>query len=350
MATKLWLFRKDIWLLGGIIALLIFSNLMLFSAAPYLFPDYYAYIIVGLICLIIFSAIDFEIYEAFSTYLYSLSLALLIFNFIMGEVTRGVVRWITIGPYTIQPSEMVRPFLILFFAVFMTQKLLTIRRFIKALIAFSIPAILILLQPSLGVTVLLAVGFAGVTMSLDFDKRILLTAVLFTFLFMPLSWFILAPYQKGRILALLNPTSDPYGAGYNSIQAQIAVGSGKLTGRGLGEGVQTQLSFLPERHTDFIFASISEELGSLGSVLIILLSFFILWRLINIIGRAKTLGARAFVSGVFLTMFVQIFVHIGMNMGIMPITGIPLPLVSAGGSSLVATMIMLGMCISAKKG
>jgi len=139
------------------------------------------------------------------------------------------------------------------------------------------------------------------------------------------------------------------GGGYNSIQSTISVGSGKITGRGLGSGIQTQLSFLPERHTDFIFASISEEMGFVGALILITATIFLFWRMLYIMENSINPSARAFISGLFLTLFAQIFIHVGMNMGLLPITGVPYPLVSAGGSSLLATMISLGILVGTKK-
>ena len=165
----------------------------------------------------------------------------------------------------------------------------------------------------------------------------------------PFLWLILAPYQKARVMALISPVADPAGAGYNSIQSMIAVGSGMFTGRGLGEGIQTQLAFLPERHTDFIFASIAEELGFVGAGLVIALTFFVLYRIVIILENAINPVARAFAAGVFTTLFIQVLIHVGMNMGLLPITGQPLPLVSAGGSSLIATMATFGMLIQVKR-
>jgi rod shape determining protein RodA len=159
----------------------------------------------------------------------------------------------------------------------------------------------------------------------------------------------MADYQKARILTFLDPGKDPYGAGYNSIQAMITVGAGKFLGRGLGKGVQTQLSFLPERHTDFIFASIAEEMGFFGTFLLLVGLLFLFWRLSGIITDARSPSARAFVAGVFLTLFVQTFVHIGMNMGLLPITGVPLPLVSAGGSSLLGTSLAFALALTCRK-
>ena len=137
--------------------------------------------------------------------------------------------------------------------------------------------------------------------------------------------------------------ADPYGAGYNSIQSVITIGSGGVWGKGLGKGVQTQLEFLPERHTDFIFASIAEEMGLVGALFVLLVSFFLLYQIIVPIQKGGNYLERAFLSGIFLTLFTQVAVHVGMNMGLAPITGLPLPLVSAGGSSYLATMIMLGI-------
>ena len=145
----------------------------------------------------------------------------------------------------------------------------------------------------------------------------------------------------------MNPEADPLGAGYNSLQSMISVGSGKIYGYGLGKGVQTQLQFLPEQHTDFIFASVAEELGFIGSVTILLFSFFILWRLTVFMEMSESPAARSFIMGVFLVLLVQMIINIGMNLGLLPITGLPLPLVSAGGSSFIATMISIGIAMGA---
>ncbi len=340
---------KSPLLLGGIIFLILFSLLALYSIAPFLFPGYFLYIILASIAFVVFSKVDFDIWLIFSKHLYVFSVVLLILPLLIGQVTRGAVRWIEIGPLTLQPAELVRPFILLFFAKYLYEKELNLKRIAKSIMLLLIPLFLILIQPSLGVTILTAIGFFGVLLASTVDKRKIAMFIAIGLLFLPLGWYMLAPYQKSRVLVFLNPQSDPYGAGYNSIQSMIAVGSGKLLGRGLGEGVQTQLSFLPERHTDFIFASIAEELGFVGALLLLLGIFFLLWQIIKTIENAKSAESRAFASGVFLTLFLQVLVHVGMNMGIFPITGVPLPLVSAGGSSLLATMIALGMVYGARK-
>lgn len=341
---------KDIPLTITVGFLILISIITQMSIASFVFPDYYIFIFVSIILFFVFSKIDFEILEAFSGYFYVGSIIFLIIPLLIGQVTRGAVRWIPIGSLTIQPAEFVRPFIILFLASYLTKTAkIDMKRFAKACFMFAVPLSLILLQPSLGVSVLLSLGFLGVILAIGFDKRMLLVAILFGVVLAPFSWFVMAPYQKLRVKSLFLPEVDPYGAGYNSIQSKISVGSGGIFGRGIGEGIQTQLSFLPERHTDFIFASIAEELGMVGAGLLLFVLFFLLYRVISTAERAINPTARAFVAGIFLTLFAQTVVHIGMNMGLFPITGIPLPLVSIGGSSLLATMMMLGMVVAARK-
>lgn len=342
-------FQKDFWLSLTISLLLLLSIISLQSIAPDLFPTYYAYYIAGIICFIIFASLSFEIVKAFSTIGYILSILFLMLPIIFGQVTRGAVRWIQIGSITIQPAELVRPFLLVFFADFVTRKYLNGKRFALAWLLFLIPAFIILMQPSLGVTILTGIGFIGTLIYSSFNKKQFAVLIMIGVLCAPLGYFLLAPYQKTRVQALLTPHSDAAGTGYNSIQSMISVGSGKFFGRGLGRGIQTQLSFLPERHSDFIFASISEEMGFMGATLVLILLFFMLSRVIHIVEHPESIASGAFASGVFLTLLAQTIVHVGMNMRLLPITGLPLPLISAGGSSLLATMILLGMLVSAKK-
>lgn len=343
--------RKEPLLLIAIGALITLSTIMLNSVAPHLFPQYYLFIFLGLVFLLIFSSIDFEVYSAFSLILFIVSIVLLILPIAIGEVTRGVVRWIPIGSFTLQPAEIARPFIFLFFATRLATRFeeLSIKKLIKISLLFVIPFGLIFMQPSFGVAMVTLIGYVGVLLAVNFRKQLLLYVPILGMLGMPIIWFLLAPYQKERILSVLSSDPDPLGSGYNSLQALISVGSGMLTGRGLGSGVQTQLSFLPERHTDFIFAAISEELGFLGATITIILVFLLLYRVVAVIQKSNGLVARAFTSGVFLSLLAQATVHIGMNAGLLPITGLPLPLVSAGGSSFLGTCIMLGMVISAKK-
>lgn len=341
--------KFDLLLLLPILLLLVFSFFILKSVSPSLFPSYFWYFGLGILVFLFFSLFDFEVVSAFSKYLYIISILLLLITLIIGQATRGTVRWIPIGNLSFQPSEIVRPFLLVFFANYLTYQRLDLKRIIHTAILMAIPLFLILVQPSLGVTALTAVGFLGLFLAADLNKKNFLYLGAISLAIIPIVYFLLAPYQKTRITAFLDPTSDPLGVGYNAIQSTISVGSGMLFGRGLGKGVGTQLSFLPERHTDFIFASISEEMGFVGAIVLLFLTALIFYRLIKYLENAMNIPARIFLSGVFLTLFAQVFVHVGMNMGLLPITGVPYPLVSAGGSSLLATMITLGIVVGTKK-
>lgn len=341
--------KFDLLLILPIFLLLIFSVFILKSVSPSLFPSYYWYFGLGLFTFIFFSLFDFEIISAFSKYFYIISILLLITTLVIGQVTRGTVRWIPIGSLSLQPSEIVRPFLLIFFANFIAEKRINFKRLIQILLLMGFPLILILIQPSLGVTALTAVGFLGIFLASEIEKKYFLYLILIASILVPSAFFLLQPYQKTRIAAFLDPTSDPLGVGYNAIQSTISVGSGMFLGRGLGKGVGTQLSFLPERHTDFIFASVAEEMGFVGAAVLLLLTFLLLYRIISYSEHAINIPARIFLSGLFLTLFAQVVVHVGMNMGLLPITGVPFPLVSAGGSSLLATLTALGIVVGTKK-
>lgn len=341
--------KFDALLVVPIFLLLVFSIFILNSVSPALFPSYYWYFGLGLLAFITFSLFDFEIVSAFSRYFYIISIILLLITLVIGQVTRGTVRWIPIGSISLQPSEIVRPFLLVFFANYLSEQKLTFKRLVNALILMAIPLFLILVQPSLGVTTLTAVGFLGLLLASDINKKYFLFLALIVAALIPVVFFLLAPYQKTRITAFLDPSSDPLGVGYNAIQSTISVGSGMFLGRGLGKGVGTQLSFLPERHTDFIFASVAEEMGFVGAIVLLLLTFLLLYRIVSYSEHAINIPARIFLSGLFLTFFAQVVIHTGMNMSLFPITGIPFPLVSAGGSSLLATLTALGIVVGTKK-
>jgi rod shape determining protein RodA len=350
MFRKIAIFDNFDFVLGFFSAILIVISLVVLnSISASIFPQYFAFIILGFLVFLFFLQIDFEVLVAFSKIIYILSIVFLFIPLIIGQVTRGSIRWIPIGQLTLQPSELVRPFLILFFAVYLTETELNVKRFVWGIFYMALPLALILIQPSLGVAILTGIGFLGVVLASSIDKKYLLAGFAMISFLAPFLYKILQPYQKQRVVSFLDPSTDPTGVGYNSIQSMISVGAGKLLGRGLGKGVQTQLAFLPEKHTDFIFAAIAEELGFVGSMFLLVIIFFLLYRIAIISGKAKSPAARAFVSGVFLVLFIESMIHIGMNMGIFPITGVPLPLVSAGGSSFIATMIMLAVTMNAKK-
>ena len=338
------------WIFFIVIVLLVsISTFVLKSISPSIYPTYFFYILAAFIIFYIFVSIDFEVLEMLSKHLYIVSVVLLFIPLIVGQATRGAVRWIPIGEFSIQPSEIVKPFLVLFFASYLTEREINIFNLIKAFLFFLIPFLLILIQPSLGVALLTLIGFLGVILTLGIKKKYILFLILVFLAIFPFIWLVLQPYQRQRIQAFLNPYRDPLGSGYNSIQAVISIGSGKFLGRGLGEGVQTQLQFLPEKQTDFVFAAISEELGFIGGFLTVFGFFCIFWILTMIIEKAKNAVARAYLSGIFLIFFSESFIHLGMNLGLLPITGIPLPFVSAGGSALIGSSISLAIALKAKK-
>ncbi len=219
----------------------------------------------------------------------------------------------------------------------------------KAFLLLALPVFLILVQPSLGVSILTIIGFFGVLLATRLSKKYILVGILAMLISIPIFFKVMAPYQRQRIMTFLSPASDPFGAGYNSLQSTIAAGAGEITGRGLGHGIQTQLTFLPEKQTDFIFAATSEELGFVGGGLMLLATFVILFRLTTYMENSVSVAGRAYLAGFFLTYLAQVFIHTGMNMGMLPVTGLPFPLVSAGGSSLLATMIGLGIALGAYK-
>lgn len=340
---------KDIPLTISALFLMIFGAVVLNSLNRSLFPTYYIYIAIAILFFIIFSMIDFDIVALFSKHLYIVSVILLLITLIVGRVTRGTVRWIHVGPGSFQPAEIVRPFLILFFASYLGGENLDFKKIGKAILLLAVPVILILAQPSLGVSILTIAGFLGVFLAGKYNKKYILLVIVLSLALIPVAWKLMAPYQKERISTFFGPESDPRGSGYNSIQAKIAAGSGRIFGTGLGKGIQTQLAFLPEKETDFVFASIAEELGIVGAGLVLIATFIILLRIIHFIENSISPSARAYLSGFFVVYLIQVFVHIGMNMGMLPITGLPLPLVSSGGSSLLATMIGLGIAVGAYK-
>jgi len=336
-------------IISSVFLLIVISNFVLHSISKNLFPGYYLYVVTALIIFYIFLKIDFEVLLAFSKHLYFLGILFLIITLIIGQVTRGSIRWIPLGSIAFQPSEIFRSFILLYIAKYATEKEINAKRFFKLIIYVVIPFLLILIQPSLGVALITGVGFLGIILATSIDKKLLIYGFMILIFTIPFSWFLLEPYQQQRVRTFLNPYNDPLGAGYNSIQSTISVGSGKIFGRGLGQGIQTQLAYLPEKHTDFIFAAISEELGFLGASLTLISFLVIFLFMVKIIDNPRNITARVFVSGVFFIFLSQTFIHIGMNMGIVPITGLPLPFVSAGGSALVGSFILMAIAIKAKK-
>jgi len=331
----------DLGILFPALFLISLGTLILSSVAPKLFPQQFLYIAIALFIYFVSLLLDEEILKAFSPVFFSAALFLLVATLFLGRMSHGAVRWIQIGTFSLQSSEIAKPLFIIFFSKFLEKS--NPGKFALALILLFIFLLLVLKQPDLGSTITIILAFVGVLLGVGFSvKRFILISV-FLLPLLPLIYNTLAPYQKARIVSFLNPALDAQGIGYSSIQSVIAVGSGRLFGRGLGQGSQAQLSFLPESHTDFVFASFSEEFGFVG-VMLLLISFFLLfYRVIKIFRKVDSVFAKGIVGGSFLYLFSQTAINLGMNIGILPVTGIPLPLVSSGGSSLVSVMFTLGI-------
>ncbi len=263
-----------------------------------------------------------------------------------GPSIRGATRWIFVAGFQLQPSEIVKPILLVAFAHFISRYPPKNLRFLPFhVVLFLIPFLLVFRQPDLGSSIVY--GAMWLSMMIAGGLPVGLVALIsgITSLLYPLVWKLLAGYQKDRILTFLNPALDPKGAGYNAIQAMIAVGSGQLFGRGLGRGTQSHLRFLPEYHTDFIFATLIEELGFLGGLVLFTLYGLLLWRILSPLLRRVISERDSFVYsiGLFSMILVQITINTGMNMGIIPVTGITLPFVSYGGSSILSFCLSYGI-------
>lgn len=340
----------DIWLLGPIIVLQLFSFIVLRSVMP---EEVNKHLLISLSTLGAFglvSQIDYRTFIPLSKIFYLISILLLAITILLGEPTRGSTRWITLGSLTFQPSELIKPLLIITFADFAHKlKLNKIKHFLIYLLLILIPISLIFIQPDLGsALVLLFIGmliaFAG-----GASYRFFLAIFSISIIFFPIMFNLLKSYQQDRIRIFFDPFSDPLGSGYSVIQSMIAVGAGKVFGRGLGHGTQSQLRFLPERHSDFIFASLAEELGFIGVILVLVSYAVLLDRLIKTAHQSQDVVGSILVIGVFSMLFFQVIVNIGMNIGILPVTGITLPLISSGGSSLLTVMISLGLVQSVSR-
>ncbi len=338
----MFLTKIDLWLFLPSCLLIVLGTVVLSSVAPYIFPQYFLYIVLGLAMFFLFANLDIDILRTLSPFLYIFSILLLLITDVFGVLTRGSVRWIDLGFITLQPSELVKPLLLVVFAGIVAQRW-GLKRFLWVAAVCLLPVILIFAQPDLGSSIVVFAGFLGVVFISGFPVWLFALFGALSAIVSPLFWHVLADYQKDRFLSFIAPSLDPLGRGYNSIQAMISVGAGGFWGRGLGQGTQSHLAFLPERHTDFIFAALSEELGFFGGILILGAFVIILTRLIVILQNSNDIFQASLVGGIFATIFVQAGVNIGMNMGLLPITGIPLPFVSSGGSSLLAMAAILGL-------
>jgi len=286
-------------------------------------------------------------YGRVGPWLFLLCLVLLILVLVIGETRNGATRWLNIG-ISFQPSELMKIAMPLMIARYIANGALppTVFSVGVSITIVLVPSYLIMEQPDLGTSILIAFSGLVVIFLSGLKKRYLAVAFGLFLAYLPLMWSNMHPFQKNRVLAFLNPGSDPTGSGYHLIQSKIAIGSGGLFGKGWLNSTQGQLDFLPERTTDFIFAILAEEFGFLGISLLIGIYLFIIGRGIMIAINAQDLFSRLLASSISLTFFVYVFVNIAMTTGLLPVVGIPLPLISSGGTSMLTIMVGLGMLMS----
>lgn len=303
----------------------------------------------GLALLVIAALFSYQSFIDMSYVIYLIATVLLGLVLIMGHIRLGAQRWFAIGGFAFQPSEFIKLAMILALANYIGTKRDQMRELSSLLIPcliLGLPFALVVLQPDLGTALLLVPIFFAMMLTGGASPKHLGVMIASGVLAMPVFWQFLREYQKQRLLVFVNPNIDPLGAGYTIIQSKIAIGSGGLIGKGWLNGSQTQLNFLPERHTDFIFSAIGEEWGFIGAAMVVLLYFLIVNRAFLIASLTNDPYGKLVATGVAVMLGFQVLINIGMTIGMMPVVGIPLPLVSYGGSSLVTTMIAIGLLLN----
>lgn len=307
---------------------------------------------VGFAIFFMMPLLGYRTFLSSSYLLYAISLVLLLWVDFAGHTRLGAQRWIGIGPFVIQPSEFAKLSTVLALANFLGSHHSWEKenRIILGAIAMTlVPMFLIMKQPDLGTSLLFIPILVVMLLLWGIRYRYLISAVILGAVATPFLWVFLKEYQKKRILVFLNPQLDPLGSGYTAIQSKIAVGSGGFWGKGFLHGTQSQLNFVPEHHTDFIFCVLGEEWGFLGSTLLLFLYGYLFHALFQIMTHTTDFKAKLLSAGVLSVIFAQVFINIGMTIGIMPIAGLPLPFVSYGGSSFVSISIALGLALSVHK-
>lgn len=331
------------WLLPSTILILsLLSILTLTSIAPDFTARQLTFFMIGFLIFFFVSQVPFKTFLKLSPVLYIFTTILLVAVLLLAPITRGTSRWIDVfGLFAVQPSQLAIPTTALYLIHYFQRKSLTqVKNLLLFFVFTAIPGVLILVEPDLGTTLVYLVSIAVIVLlsktKLIHTVPIIVVGLIITLL----SWnFVLHPYQKARITSFISP-DDTQGAGYNARQSLIAAGSGGLTGKGLGQGIQSHLRFLPERQTDFVFASFAEEFGFIGSSLLIFLYLTLVFSVITTAQKTQDKGEVFFCYVVAVSSTIQIGINIGMNIGLLPITGITLPFMSYGGSSILSMSAM----------
>lgn len=283
--------------------------------------------------------------------IYVVGLLLLIAVALFGDISKGARRWLNLGFIRVQPSELMKIAMPLMLAWYFQkhESMLRLREYVMATLLLLLPVAFIVKQPDLGTSVLvLAAGFYVIFLA-GLPWKVIIGLAVAALSAAPFAWNLLHDYQRQRILTLLDPEKDPLGKGFHIIQSTIAIGSGGIFGKGWGQGTQAQLEFIPERHTDFIFAVYSEEFGLIGNFVLLVLYALLIGRGLLIAANAATLFARLLAGAITLIFFTYAFVNMGMVSGILPVVGVPLPLVSYGGTALVTLLLGVGILMSIHK-
>ena len=284
---------------------------------------------------------DYKMLAGFRKKLYIFNIIMLVAVMVVGQSALGAQRWIVIGPISLQPSEFSKLIMIVCLAGMLEERvghLNTLRDLLPVAAYVGVPFLLVMKQPDLGTSLVFMAIFFGMIFACGINLKLLAGILGTGIACLPLLWHVLKDYQKMRIMVFLDPNVDPLGSGYHIIQSKIAIGSGMLFGKGLFEGTQSQLNFLPENHTDFIFAVVGEEWGFIGTVVLLLLYLVVLWRGIQIARQAQDSFGTLLAVGITSMLAFHVLVNVGMTAGIMPVTGIPLPFMSYGVSALTTNI------------
>lgn len=337
-----WLYLLPILLSGISVALI--ASLTYGSARISLAVNQGIYAGVGILLMLILTRIDYRNWRGLAPVLYVGIVGLLVAVAQFGVTIFGAKRWLAIGGFQLQPSELAKLGLIIMLARFFADReTLRARDYVWLLILIGLPVGLVMRQPDLGTAIVLAAISFVLLIAGGVPKKVIGGLVGVGLVAAPFGWALLADYQRQRLLTFLNPEADPYGAGYNVTQALIAVGSGGMFGQGFGQGSQSQLQFLPVAHTDFIFATVGEATGFIGSMALLILEALLMFRVIRVAQHSRDQFGYLVGVGLATLLLVQTTINVAMNLGLAPVTGIPLPFISHGGTALMTYFIAIGI-------
>lgn len=354
-----WSFVANIYIILGISLILLGSASRIISSDPFFYvKKQLMWIVLGTIVFVITATLNYNNLFKYANYLYTFNIVILASVLLFGTSKKGAQRWISIGNFDFQPSEFAKLIIIISLAVFLAKrqgKLNRLRDFIQPFAFVALPMLLILKQPDLGTALVFVAILLGMMLIAGARPIILGGLVLGGVAIVALALYAhfnyglqlpLKEYQLQRLVIFANPQLDPLGSGYHVIQSMVAIGSGGLLGKGYMQGTQIQLNFLPEHHTDFIFSVVGEEFGFVGCLVVFVMYFSLIYKAIRIAAAAKDIFGTLVVTGVVSLLAFHLLINVGMTMGIMPVTGIPLPLLSYGGSTMLTMMMALGLVVN----